>query len=78
MNANPTLLQMKYTRIVKLFAQRNNLPLAKALDMFYESAEYQLVSQGVSDLHCMSDLYIVQDLEEEFGYDISTGSLHHT
>ena len=34
MNAHPILLQMKYTRIVELFAKRNGCSLAEALDFF--------------------------------------------
>ena len=65
MNANPILLQKKYTRIVELFAKHNGLTLEKALDVFYHSELYKLVSEGVSDMHCMSDEYLVRELEEE-------------
>ena len=66
MNAHPVLLQKKYTRIVVLFAQRNNLSLDDALDFFYHSGVYRLMSEGISDMHCRSDLYLVEDLEKEF------------
>lgn len=66
MNAHPVLLQKKYTRIVVLFAQRNNLSLDDALDFFYHSEVYRLMSEGISDMHCRSDLYLVEDLEKEF------------
>ena len=65
MNANPILLQMKYTRIVELFAKRNGLSLAEALDIFYHSDVYMLMHEGVADMHCMSDEYLVQELEDE-------------
>lgn len=65
MNANPILLQKKYARIVELFAKHNDLSLAQALDIFYHSELYVLMSEGVSDMHCMSDEYLVQELEEE-------------
>lgn len=65
MNANPILLQKKYARIVELFAKRNGLTLEKGLDIFYHSQLYKLMSEGVSDMHCMSDGYLVQELEEE-------------
>ena len=65
MNANPILLQKKYARVVELYAKENDIPLAQALDIFYRSDLYQLVSEGVSDMHCMSDEYLVQELEEE-------------
>ena len=65
MNANPILLQKKYARVVELFAKENNISLEKALDIFYHSELYKLMSEGVSDIHCMSDEYLVQELEEE-------------
>ena len=65
MNANPILLQKKYARVVELFAKRNNLTLEEALDIFYHSELYRLMSEGVSDMHCMSDEYLAQELEEE-------------
>ena len=65
MNANSILLQKKYARIVELFAKRNVLNLRKALDIFYHSELYKLMSEGVSDMHCMSDEYLVQELEDE-------------
>ena len=65
MNANPILLQKKYARVIELFANENQLSLDAALDFFYHSSLYQLMSEGSSDMHCMSDYYIVQELIEE-------------
>ena len=65
MNANPILLQKKYARIVELFAKHNNITLNKALGIFYHSELYQLMSKGISDMHCMSDEYLLQELEME-------------
>lgn len=33
---------------------------------FYGSKEYQLLREGVADLHCMSDDYIAEDLKDEY------------
>ena len=65
MNANPILLQKKYARVVELLAKEKKIALEKALDIFYHSELYKLMSEGVSDMHCMSDEYLVQELEEE-------------
>lgn len=65
MRAHPILLQMKYARIVELFAKNNNLSLRDALDFFYHSMTYDLMSHGISDMHCMSDLYLVDELDRE-------------
>jgi hypothetical protein len=65
MNANPVLLQMKYARVVSLFAEKERVSLDRALEIFYHSGLYQLVKNGVSDMHCMSDEYLVEELQEE-------------
>ena len=66
MNANPILLQKKYARVVELFAKENNISLEKALDIFYHSELYKLMSEGVSDMHCMSDAYLSEELGQEY------------
>lgn len=65
MNANPILLQKKYARVVELFAKENGMSLEKSLDVFYRSELYELMGEGVSDIHCMSDEHLVCELEEE-------------
>lgn len=66
MNANPILLQKKYARLVEGFAKKNNISLDEALKFFYHSTVYSLIKDGVSDMHCMSDDYLIQDLEDEY------------
>ncbi|MBD5504341.1 MAG: DUF3791 domain-containing protein [Lachnospiraceae bacterium] len=66
MNANPILLQMKYARVVSLFAGITGISLDEALNFFYHSDLYQLVKNGVSDMHCMSDEYLAKDLQDEY------------
>ena len=66
MEANNTLLQMKYTRIVAEFAKQVNIPIEQALDFFYHSVTYQDLREGIADLHCRSDQYIVDELKNEF------------
>ena len=65
LRAHPVLLQMKYARVIGLFAEKNRLSLDDALDFFYRSELYPLVSEGVSDLHCMSDDYLAEELTDE-------------
>lgn len=48
MNANPILLQMKYARIVEKFADKRGINLDKALDIFYKSDLYLMMSRGYS------------------------------
>ena len=66
MNAHPILLQKKYARIVELFAKEKQFTLDAALAFFYHSQVYELMREGCSDMHCMSDFYLVEELMEEF------------
>ena len=66
MNAHPILLQKKYARVVELFARENGLSVREALDIFYRSELYVLMSEGLSDMHCRSDEYLVEELTEEW------------
>lgn len=66
MNANPILLQKKYSRIIERFAEKTNISLDSALDFFYHSEVYQLMHDGVSDMHCMSDEYLADEMNMEY------------
>ena len=66
MTANPILLQKKYTRVIECFARQQGLSLDEALGLFYHSEVYQLMRDGVSDMHCMSDLYLAEELRLEY------------
>ncbi|MCR4958195.1 MAG: DUF3791 domain-containing protein [Prevotella sp.] len=70
MQANPILLQRKYARIVKLFAEQTGLTYEQALDFFYYSKTFELMSEGVADMHCFSDEYLAEELvmERERGH----------
>lgn len=66
MEANSVLLQKKYARIVALFAEQMQVTLDAALEFFYHSETYQELRDGIADLHCRSDQYIVDELKLEF------------
>ena len=66
MTANPILLQKKYSRVIECFAKQQGLSLDAALDFFYHSETYQLMRDGVSDMHCMSDEYLADELILEY------------
>ena len=66
MTANPILLQKKYSRVIECFAKQQGFSLDPALDFFYQSETYQLIRDGVSDMHCMSDAYLAEELEQEY------------
>ena len=65
MNANPILLQKKYARIIEGLAAREGWPAERALRSFYGSNTYQLMREGVSDMHARSDAYLVEELVRE-------------
>lgn len=66
MTANPILLQKKYARVICRFAEKVSISLDDALAFFYRSTIYTLISEGVSDMHCMSDEYLAEDLAIEY------------
>ena len=51
MNANPILLQKKYSRVIECFAREQGI---------------SLIRDGISDMHCMSDAYLAEELEQEY------------
>ena len=62
MTADKTLLQMKYARIIALVAEQLNIDEEKAMEMFYNSKTYMLMSKGISDFHCLSDAYLAEEI----------------
>ena len=66
MEADKTLLQMKYSRVVALFAAQQGLSMENALDFFYHSETYQELREGIADLHCRSDQYVADELMLEY------------
>ena len=66
MEADKTLLQMKYSRVVALFSAQQNLSVEDALDFFYHSETYQELREGIADLHCRSDQYVTDELAIEY------------
>ena len=66
MKANKTILQMKYARIVAVFAKESGMSLEDALSFFYASDTYKLISEGVADMHCRSDEYLADELLLEY------------
>lgn len=66
MTANPILLQKKYNRVIECFAKQRGISLDASLDFFYHSETYQLMREGISDMHCMSDEYLVEELQQKY------------
>ena len=66
MQADKIILQMKYARIVRLFADRLHLTYEDALGFFYDSDTYRLISEGIGDMLCLSDEYLADELLMEW------------
>ena len=62
MTANRTLLQHKYAKVIEMFSHQQNIDIRQAMDVFYKSRTYQLMRDGVSDMHCRSDEYLAEEL----------------
>ena len=62
MTANPIILQMKYARIIENISKMKKIPLEKAMQMFYNSKTFDLISEGIADMHCMSDKYLAEEI----------------
>ena len=65
MTADKTLLQMKYARIIALLAEQMSIDEEKAMEIFYNSDTYMLMSKGISDFHCLSDAYLAEEIMME-------------
>ena len=65
MQANKIILQRKFARIVQLFADQTGITYEEALGMFYDSKTFELICEGIADMHCMSDAYLVDELKAE-------------
>lgn len=72
MEANKTILQMKYARIVAIFAKESDMTLEDALAFFYDSDTYDLISNGVADMHCRSDEYLAEELMMEYDEQVKS------
>lgn len=65
MEANKTILQMKYARIILRLAEIMHISNVEAMDVFYKSHTFQLISQGVGNMHCLSDWYLADEVAME-------------
>ena len=61
----------KICRVIDCFAKKVGISLDEALGFFYHSEVYHLMREGISDMHCMSDGYLAEDLETEYKAKIS-------
>lgn len=65
MTANKNLLRMKFSKVISAYAKRTGRSFDESVARFYGSKTYELMRDGISDLHCMSVPYLVQDLIDD-------------
>ena len=65
MIANRTLIAHKCANVIKAYAEFAGIPLREAFDVFYKSALYLEITNGISDMHCRSDGYLAEELQLE-------------
>jgi len=67
MKANRILLQSLYKDIIFEFSKETGKGLDESMEYFYTSETYELISEGVSDLHCRGFKYLAQEIMLEYG-----------
>lgn len=67
MEASRIILDMKYARVIEIISQRLNVTREEAMDIFYNSPMFELIDNGVADLHCRSDQYLADEVINEKG-----------
>jgi len=59
------ILEAKYARIIAAISQMHKVSLEEAMDIFYNSETFQLIEEGIADLHCRSDKYLAEEIWRE-------------
>ena len=62
MKADKAILQLKYDSVIETLSSLHGIPLRQALDIFYKSQVYQEMCEGISDMHCRSDIYLAEEI----------------
>ena len=67
MEANKVLMQYLYRDIILEIAKESGKSVEESMDLFYSSDSYELISEGIADLHCRGAKYLAQEIMLEFG-----------
>lgn len=62
MDGRRIILQMKYARIIDGLAKKLDISIGKAMDLFYASKTFEMIDKGIADLHCRSDIYLIDEV----------------
>ena len=74
MDANKILLQYLYKKIIVEFSRVTGKDLEESMDHFYNSTTYDLISNGIGDMHCRGVKYLTDELLLEYGMKIASQS----
>lgn len=60
--ATRILRDMKYSRIIGLISEKQNISLEEAMDILYTSPLFEIIDDGTADLICRSDIYLAEEI----------------
>lgn len=74
----------RYTHLVAIISlmtlltisNKLNIPLGEAMDEFYHSQTFQMIDKGIADMHCRSDIYLIDEfcLERKNGHSFANAN----
>ncbi|MGL4819505.1 MAG: hypothetical protein ACRC5C_05955 [Bacilli bacterium] len=67
MDPKEILLQYVYRDVIVAYATLSEKPMEEALTLFYRSSTYDLIREGIADMHCRSPYYLAEELMLELG-----------
>ena len=65
MKADKAILQLKYCSVIEALSKSSGISLRNALEIFYKSGVYKDMRDGISDMHCRSEMYLVYEILHE-------------
>jgi hypothetical protein len=65
MVTNRFVLNYKFQSLINEIAQEFGVSLREAMDIMYKSQTYTEMREGLSDMHCRSDKYLVEEIRRE-------------
>ncbi|MEG0844150.1 MAG: hypothetical protein RRZ84_08470 [Romboutsia sp.] len=68
MEANKVILQKMYVKIIMEFSDCTGKDIIESMDYFYNSTTYDLIRNGISDIHCRGHRYLTDELMLEYGF----------
>jgi len=62
MDERKVIMQRKYARIIDGVAKKLSISIEKAMELFYSSKTFEMIDRGIAELHCRSDIYLIDEL----------------